>query len=229
MSLREILGDLYTDEIGSKLQGYDVFKKGEAMPMDKYNEKTGELKRQKDELAEQVKTLNKTLTDNNAQIEKLKTAAGDNEELKKQLGEYQEKATKAQKDFDETLKAKEKEWATREVNSRKSFAVREKLLAENIKSNFLDMVMSTVDLEKVTEQDGKFIGIDDIVKATKEKYSDVFGVDQRKGTGVGGGTGGSGEKKKTLEELRKEAEGGSIEARAAYARAKMEMESEDNN
>lgn len=188
MNLKELLGDLYTEDIAKKLGEVDIFEKGKAMPMDKYNSKIKEVSEQKNELKVQVDNLNKTLKENNANLEKFKVAATGNEDLQKQLQEYQDKVNNAQKEFDSTLKTKETEWQTKEVNNRKAYAMREKLLMEHADPKYIDMLMNQVDLSKITENEGKFIGVDDIVTGVKTSFDKLFGKTQTVGTTPGTGS-----------------------------------------
>jgi len=143
-----------------------------------------EVVTQKNELKTQVDTLNKSLTDNNVSIEKFKKAAEGNEDLQKQIADYQNKVTDTQKEFGNTLKAKESEWSQREANNRKAYTLREKMLVEHADPKYIDMLMKQVDLNKITEADGKFIGVDDVVKGVKTDYEKLFGQSKVIGTGI---------------------------------------------
>lgn len=185
--LKELLGELYTDEIAAKLKDVDIFEKGKAMPIEKYNAKIKEVSEQRDDLKTQVDTLNKTIKTNNGELEKLKKSAGDNAELQKQIDEYQSKVAATQKEFGDTLKSKETEWAAKELNNRKSYAMREKMLAEHADPKYLDMLMNQVDLSKIAEQDGSFVGLDDIVGGVKKNFDKLFGQEKISGTTPGTG------------------------------------------
>jgi len=175
MDLKTLLGDSYTEEIASKLKGMDIFEKGKAMPLEKFNSKMEEVNSQKKELKEQVDTLNKTLTDNNVSLEAMKKASAENPELQKQLKEYQEKINATQKEFGDTLTAKETEWQQREVNNKKSYAVREKFIMEHADKDYIDMLMTKTDLNKITiNENGSFNGIDDVVLGVKTSCSKVL-------------------------------------------------------
>lgn len=187
MTLKEILGDSYTEEIAAKFKEVDIFEKGKSIPIEKHNTKLKEVGDQRDELKAQVDTLNKTLKSNNGELEKLKKSAGDNAELQKQIEEYQSKVAATQKEFGDTLKAKEGEWAAKELNNRKSYAMREKMLAEHADPKYLDMLMAQVDLSKIAEQDGSFVGLDDIVGGVKKNFDKLFGREKITGTVPGTG------------------------------------------
>lgn len=187
MNLKELLGEHYSEEIASKLKNFDVFEKGKAMPIEKFNAKIEEVNTQKKELKEQVDTLNNTLKSNAKDFEKFKAAAEGNVELQKQLQEYQDKFNNVQKEFSTQLTAKETEWQQREVSNRKSFALREKLLMENADPKYIDMIQAQIDLNTISERDGKFIGIDDVVADAKGKFEKLFGKPIISGTGLNNG------------------------------------------
>jgi len=224
-NLKEILGESYTEDIASKFKGFDLFEKGKAMPIDKYNSKIEEVNTQKSELKTQVDTLNATLTINNKDFARFKKAAEGNKDLQDQLQAYEDKFNTTQTQFGVDMAAKETEWATKEVNNRKSYTLREKLLLEHANPKYIDMMMQQIDLSKVTENDGKFIGVDDIVKGVKTSYDDLFGKPQIVGTGIDNGVKiGMTEGLKALED---KAKLGNINDRLAYTKAKMEMDNKE--
>lgn len=224
IDLKEVLADNYSEEIASKLKGFDIFEKGKAMPIEKFNAKIEEVNNQKKELKEEVDTLNKTLQDNNKNIEKFKKAAEGNEELQKQISEYQEKINNTQKEFSDTLKNKETEWTQRESNNRKSFTIREKLLMEHADPKYIDLLMKEVDLNKITESEGKFIGIDDVVSGVKTNFDKLFGKPQIVGTGINSGVGTNIQQNANLQALADKAKSGLPQDRMAYIKAKQELE-----
>ncbi len=183
MDLKELLGEeLYSQvkgKIGDKKLMIDD---GNFIPKSRFDE----INNQKKELKEQVDTLNNTLKTNSKDIEKFKKAAEGNEELQKQLTEYQEKVNLAQNDFSNQLKTKEQEWMQREINNRKSFTLREKLLMEHADPKYIDLLMKEVDLNSITEAEGKFIGVDDVVSGVKQNFDKLFGKPQITGTGING-------------------------------------------
>lgn len=219
MDLKSMLGeDLYkqvAEKLGDKKLMIDD---GNFIPKSRFDE----VNNQKKELKEQVDTLNNTLKTNAKDFEKFKSAAEGNAELQKQLQEYQDKFNNTQKDFSSKLTEKEKEWQAREVNNKKAYSLREKLITEHVKTNYIDMLMNTVDLNKITvNEDGSMNGLDDIVKGTKESFKDLFGEVQTLGTGVGNG--GSQIGNVNLKELAEKARSGRPEDRIAYMKAKQEI------
>lgn len=216
MNIREFIGtDIYDKLPKEKQEELNKW-----VPRSRFDEVIG----QKNELKEQVDTLNKTLKDSNKSLEEMKKSVGDNAELQKQLEEYQAKVSNTQKEFGDTLKAKETEWANKEVNTRKAYAVREKLLTEHADAKYMDMLMGQVDLSKITESDGKFIGVDDIVGGIKTNYEKLFGKVQTVGTPPGTGTHHG--MTENLEKLAEKARGGRPEDRLAYMNAKRDAETE---
>ena len=134
-----------------------------------------EVNTQKKELKDQVDTLNKNLLENNKNLESLKKSAETSEELKKQIEEYQNKMNNVQKDFETQLTSKEQEWKQRDIDNRKAFAMREKLLLEHADSKYIDLLMKEVDLNKITELDGKFVGVDEVANSIKNNSQGAEG------------------------------------------------------
>jgi predicted RNase H-like nuclease (RuvC/YqgF family) len=225
MDLKTILGESYTDDIAKKLTGYDVFEKGKAMPMEKYNSKLEEANAQKKELKDQVDNLNSTLTSSTKDFEKFKKAAEGNADLQKQLQDYQDKFNTTQNEFNTTLKTKESEWSQREANNRKAYTLREKMLVEHADPKYIDMLMKQVDLNKITEADGKFIGVDDVVKGVKTDYEKLFGQSKIVGGGINAGI------QTTIPEnvkaAQEKAKSGLPEDRLAYMKAKQDMDTQN--
>lgn len=181
MDLKEILGEELYSQVKEKLGDKKIMvDDGNFIPKDRFNE----VNNQKKELKEQVDTLNNTLKTNSKELEKLKASAEGNEELQKQLQEYQDKFDNTQNEFATQLTAKEQEWQQREVNNKKAYAMREKLIMEHADSKYIDMLMNQIDLNKITEDNGKFIGMDDITKEIKGSYDKLFGKPQILGTGI---------------------------------------------
>lgn len=219
MSLKEMLGEeLYlqvSDKLGDKKILIDD---GTFIPKSRFDE----VNNQKKEYKEQVDTLKKSFDDAHKDLEKFKKAAEGNETLQKQLSEYQEKVDNANKTFEETLKAKELEWQQREVNNRKAYAVREKLLMEHADTKYIDILMKEVDLESITEKDGSIIGLDDVVGGLKTNFDKLFGKPQIKGIDPVKGIDPNKAKSESLAQLAEKAKSGSKEDRMAYMKAKME-------
>lgn len=218
--LKEKLGEELYNQVMEKLGDTKIMvDDGNFIPKSRFDE----VNNQKKELKDQVDNLNKTIESTNKDFEKFKKSAEMTDELKKQLEDYQTKLATAQTDFTVQLKTKEEEWTAKETRLRKLSAVKEKFLVEGAKSNYIDLILDKVDMDKIIEADGKFIGIDDIAKSTKETYADLFNSTKVVGTGVSGNTGNTGGKE-TLEALYKKAmETRSQEDIEAYSKAKLEQ------
>ena len=217
MNLKEILGEELFSQVSEKLGDKKLLiDDGTMIPKSRFDE----VNNQKKEYKEQVDTLNKAREEANKDLEKFKKAAEGNEVLQKQLSEYEEKINNANKTFDETLKAKEQEWQQKEINNKKAFAVREKLLLEHADSKYIDILMNQIDLNNITEKDGAIIGIDDVVSGLKTNYEKLFGKPQIKGTEITAGV--DPVKTESLSKLAEKAKSGSMQDRIAYAKAKME-------
>lgn len=184
MDFKELLGEELYSQVKEKIGDKKIMvDDGNFIPKSRFDE----VNSQKKELKEQVDNLNKNLNENNKALEKFKLNAEMSEELKKQLEEIQSKANNTQKDFETKLTAKEQEWAEREINNRKSYAMREKLLVENADPKYIDLLMGQVDLSKISENNGKFIGIDDVAKEIKTNFDKLFGKVSISGTGASTG------------------------------------------
>lgn len=218
--LKEKLGEELYNQVMEKLGDTKIMvDNGNFVPKSRFDE----VNNQKKELKEQVDNLNKTIESTNKDFEKFKKSAEMTDELKKQLEDYQTKLATAQTDFSTQLKSKEEEWTAKETRLRKLSAVKENFLVEGAKSSYIDLILDKVDMDKIIEADGKFIGIDDIVKSAKETYADLFNSTKVVGTGVSGNAGNAGGKE-TLEGLYKKAmETRSQEDIEAYSKAKLEQ------
>lgn len=226
MDLKELLGEELYDKVKGKLGDKKLMiDDGNFIPKSRFDE----VNNQKKELKEQVDTLNNTLKTNAKDIEKFKASAEGNAELQKQLQEYQDKFNNTQKEFNTTLTAKEQEWQQREINNKKAYSVREKLLTNNAKKNYIDMLMNTIDLNKVTmNDDGSFIGVDDIIKGTKESYADLFEKVQTIGTPTDRGADNTHlGTNATLQQLAEKARSGKPQDRLAYVKAKQELDNQE--
>lgn len=223
MDLKEILGEELYSQVTAKLGDKKIMiDDGNFIPKNRFDE----VNNQKKELKEQVDTLNKTLQTNNKDFEKFKKAAEGNEELQKQLQEYQDKINNVQNEFDSTLTAKEKEWQQREINNRKSFTLREKLLMEHADPKYIDLLMKEVNLDSITEQEGKFIGVDDVVSGVKTNYEKLFGKPVISGTGISNGN--TVTNNQNLQALAEKAKSGKPEDRMAYIKAKQDINNQED-
>lgn len=221
MDLKELLGEeLYSqvvDKLGDKKLMVDD---GNFIPKHRFDE----VNNQKKELKAEVDKLNNTLKESETAMADLKKSAEGNADLQLKLKEYEEQIKSAQNDFGAQLTAKEQEWAQRDVENRKAFAMREKLLLEHADPKYIDLLMKEVDLEKISVDGESFIGIDDVVTGVKTSFEKLFGKPVVTGTGIGGGT--STPSNKNLEDLKAKAKTGDKQARLEFMRAQKEAQQE---
>jgi predicted RNase H-like nuclease (RuvC/YqgF family) len=130
------------------------------IPKDKYNE-----------VAEAKKKLETDIQERDKQLEQLKNAAGNSEELKAQIEQLQAENQKAAE-----------EWQAKMSQMKLDFAIEKALTvakAKNIKA-----VKALLDLEKVKLDGEQLLGLDDQLKTLKETDPYLFGDSGK----VGGGT-----------------------------------------
>jgi len=130
------------------------------IPKDKYNE-----------VAEAKKKLEADIAERDNQLEQLKNAASNNEELKKQIEELQEANRRAAE-----------EWQAKMSQMKLDFAIEKALAAAKAKNP--KAVKALLDLEKVKLDGEQLLGLDDQLKTLKETDPYLFGDSGK----VGGGT-----------------------------------------
>ncbi len=160
--LREILKNAGIEEskldglitnIGKELAKYFI-------PKDKYNE-----------VAEAKKQLEKDIAERDQQLEQLKNAAGNSEELKKQIEELQEANRRATE-----------EWQAQMSQMKLDFAIERALTAAKAKN--IKAVKALLDMDKVKLDGDQLLGIDEQLKALQQSDPYLFGDSGK----VGGGT-----------------------------------------
>lgn len=120
-----------------------------------------------DEVVEENKTLKKSVSDRDKQLDDLKAASGDNEELKKQI------ETMKQQNADQE-KAHKAELAGLRLDN----AVDTALTAAGSKNN--KAVKALLDLSKVKQgEDGTVTGLDDQLKAVQKSDAYLFNTKQQ--------------------------------------------------
>ena len=132
------------------------------IPKDKYNE-----------TAEAKKKLEADLAARDAQLEQLKQAAGNSEELKKQIEQLQAENKKAGE-----------EWQTKVAKMQMDFAVERALTTAKAKNP--KAVKALLDMDKVKLDGDKLLGLDEQLKELQKSDSYLFG-DSTPGK-VGSGT-----------------------------------------
>jgi membrane-associated HD superfamily phosphohydrolase len=128
-----------------------------------------------DEVNEAKKQLETDIKDRDTQLSDIKKSAGDNEELKKQIGLLQTDNIKKDEDYQAKIK-----------DISVTSAIEKALTAANAK--FPDLLLGKIDKEKIELlQDGTIKGLEDQLTPLKESYKDLFGE-----TKIVGGQPGSG-------------------------------------
>lgn len=130
------------------------------IPKDKYNE-----------AAEAKRKLEADLAARDTQLEELKKAAGDSEELKQQINELQE-ANKATKE----------EWEAKTAQMRLNFAIEKALTTAKAKN--AKAVKALLDMEKVKLDGEQLLGLDDQLTAIKDSDPYLFGEASKVGSGT---------------------------------------------
>ena len=138
------------------------------IPKDKYNE-----------VAEAKKKLETDIQERDKQLEQLKNAAGNSEELKAQIEQLQAENQKAAE-----------EWQAKMAQMQLNFAVDKALTAAKAKNP--KAVKALLDMENVKLDGDKLLGLDDQLKAIQQSDPYLFGESGKVGSGTnppGAGTG----------------------------------------
>jgi hypothetical protein len=138
------------------------------IPKDKYNE-----------VAEAKKKLEADIQERDNQLEQLKNAAGNSEELKAQIEQLQAENQKAAE-----------EWQAKMAQMQLDFAIDKALTAAKAKNP--KAVKALLDMENVKLDGDKLLGLDDQLKAIQQSDPYLFGETGKVGSGTnppGAGTG----------------------------------------
>jgi DNA repair exonuclease SbcCD ATPase subunit len=130
------------------------------IPKDKYNE-----------VAEAKKKLEADIQERDNQLEQLKNAAGNSEELKAQIEQLQAENQKAAE-----------EWQAKMAQMQLDFAIEKALAAAKAKN--AKAVKALLDMEKVKLDGEQLLGLDDQLKELQKSDAYLFGDSGK----VGGGT-----------------------------------------
>jgi len=139
------------------------------IPKDKYNE-----------AAEAKKKLEADIQERDKQLEQLKNAAGNSEELKAQIEQLQAENQKAAE-----------EWQAKMAQMQLDFAIDKALTAAKAKN--AKAVKALLDLEKVKLDGDKLLGLDDQLKAIQQSDPYLFGESGKVGSGTNPPSAGTGE------------------------------------
>ena len=183
--LKELLGDLYTKEIGEKVGDVKliILDEGKYVPIDKFNSKLEEVKQQKEQLDEYKK-----------QLKDLEKKAIGNVELENTIKELRADNEKKDLDYQNTIKAKDKDFAIQNAIQKEQ--------GKNIKA-----IKALLDMDKITVDDKGITGLSDQLKVLKESDAYLFGEDKIEGVGGQRPEGEKGSPKpETLEAQLKEAQ-----------------------
>jgi len=154
--LKELLGDLYTDEVKAKVGDVKLIKldEGKYVPIDKFNSKLEEVKQQKEQLDEYKK-----------QLKEIEKKAKGNEELENTIKDLRADNEKKDLDYQATIKAKDK-----------SFAIQNAIKDEQGKN--IKAISALLDMDKITVDDKGITGLSDQLKALKDSDAYLFGEDK---------------------------------------------------
>ena len=130
------------------------------IPKDKYNE-----------TAEAKKRLEADLAARDQQLEQLKQAAGNSEELKAQIEQLQAENQKAAE-----------EWQAKMAQMQLDFAIEKALAAAKAKN--AKAVKALLDMEKVKLDGEQLLGLDDQLKAIQQSDPYLFGETGKVGSGT---------------------------------------------
>lgn len=120
------------------------------------------------EVNEENKTLKKSVSDRDKQLEDLKKSSGDNEELKKQIETLQQENANQKKAHDAEM-----------TQLRLDNAIDAALMAAGAKN--IKAVRALIDTSKVkVGEDGKLTGFDDLLSAVQKSDSYLFTEKQQK-------------------------------------------------
>jgi len=182
--LKELLGDLYTDEIKEKVGDVKLIKldEGKYIPIEKFNAKIEEVKQQKEQLEDYKK-----------QLKDLEKKAKGNDEFEKTIKELRAENEKKDIDYQTTLNAQKKDFAIQS-------AIKE-AQGKNVKA-----IKALLDIDKITVDDKGITGLSDQLKILKESDAYLFGEDKVVGRDDHTPKGKGNPKPETLEAELKEAE-----------------------
>ena len=130
------------------------------IPKDKYNE-----------VAEAKKKLEADIQERDKQLEQLKNAAGNSEELKAQIEQLQAENQKAAE-----------EWQAKMAQMQLDFAIEKALAAAKAKNQ--KAVKALLDLEKVKLDGEQLLGLEDQLKALQQSDPYLFGDSGKVGSGT---------------------------------------------
>lgn len=156
-ALKQLVGeDVYKQHIEPKLGAEKkyFFGEGEFIPKGRF-----------DEVNNQVKDLKTQIAERDKQLEDLKKAAANNDELKKKIDELTDLNKKTREEYEKKIAEKEYEYEF------------EKSLSA-AKPKDVKILKALIDQSKVTYKDGKFYGLSEQIEALKKSHDYVFEAEQ---------------------------------------------------
>jgi len=154
--LKDLLGELYTEEIEKKVGGAKliILDEGKFIPISKFNSKLEEVKQQKEQLDDYKK-----------QLKDLEKKAKGNEVLENEIKQL--RADNEQKDLDykNIIAAKEKDFAIQN-------AIKD-AQGKNVKA-----IKALLDMDQIKISDAGINGLSDQLKVLKESDAYLFGEDK---------------------------------------------------
>lgn len=163
-----------TEELIAKLGIADDKKKEAAEAVKEFLDGAYVPKSRFNEVNEEKNSLKASLVDRDKQLDGLKKSAGDNDALKQQIKELQEKNKAAAAEYDAKMK-----------ELRMNTAIQ---IAVSKDAQDADIVAGLIDKSKIIlGEDGKITGLEEQVKALKESKGFLFKQDQPGGYAPKGG------------------------------------------
>ncbi len=173
MDLKELLGDLFTEEIKAKIGEAQVFvfKKGEDVKLDG---KEFIPKSRFNEVSEQSREYKSQLDELTKKLKDLEGAVKGNDELKTQIA-----------DLNAQNEAIRKESEAKVEEFRKREAVKRALIRDGAKDE--DLLAGKLDMAAIKLDGEKLLGYADQVEALKKSHDWAFGKESVNGAPPGGG------------------------------------------
>src|SRR5699024_4230224 len=152
MSLKELLGEELYNQVINKIgdKKIAIVSDGNWIPKSKF-----------DDVNEEAKSLKDQLKERDTQLKDLKDKAKDSEELQEQIENLQNQNQQTQKEFQDKLDAQRKDSAI-------------ELALRDAKARNPKIAKSALDLDSISFNDGKLIGLDEQLKEIQESDPYLF-------------------------------------------------------
>ncbi|KXG78279.1 phage scaffolding protein [Thermotalea metallivorans] len=166
MNLKELLGEELYNQIAAALKGKGP--DGKDLEVAVINDGSYFPKAKFDEINEERKELKSQLEERDKQLKELKVKVQGNEELTAKIVELENLNKQTKEEYEAKMAALKKETAI-------------ELKLKDEKAKNVKAVRALLDLDKVNLDGDNLIGLDEQLKALKEKESYLFGEDTLKG------------------------------------------------